>query len=92
MVRRIMIIMEGQGVGGHVGDDCVLFFFFSRWSQMVLTECDSECQSGEKYKTSADKRQEKPWSALTSLLFHLLFFLCRCVMCLELKRFIRQGE
>ena len=38
----IMIIMEGQGVGGHLGDESCpsLFFFFLRWSQMVLKQCD----------------------------------------------------
>ena len=27
-MRRITIIMEGQGVGGHVGDEPSPFFFF----------------------------------------------------------------
>ena len=37
-----MCFMEGQGVDGHVGDDfCVFVFIFSRWFEMVLTQCDS---------------------------------------------------
>ena len=60
-----MNITEGQGVGGHVGDESSPYLcFFSRRSQMVLhnvisVQC-SECQRGEKFETSADKRQEKP--------------------------------
>ena len=41
-----MCFMEGQGVDGHVGYDI-----------FVPVQC-SECQIGEKFKTSADKRQE----------------------------------
>ena len=42
VVTVIMIIMEGQGVGGHVGDESStsLCFFISRWSQMLLTQRD----------------------------------------------------
>ena len=41
-----MCFMEGQGVDGHVGDD-------------FLRPCSAlESQIGEKFKTSADKRQE----------------------------------
>ena len=41
-VRRIMIIMEGQGGGGHVGDEfspslCLVFFFFTMVSNGVDT-------------------------------------------------------
>ena len=45
-----MNIMEGQGVGGHVGDESspslCLVFSFSRSSQMVLTQCDSRAVLG----------------------------------------------
>ena len=41
MVRWIMINMEGQGVGGHVGDESSPSLCFSPWSQMVLTQYDS---------------------------------------------------
>ena len=34
--------MEGQGVGGHVGDEfSPSLFFFLRGSQMVSKQCDS---------------------------------------------------
>ena len=59
-----MIFVEGQGVGGHVGDESSLTVFFYdglKWClhHAIPVQC-SECQSGEKFKTSADKRQEKP--------------------------------
>ena len=38
----MMIFMEGQGVGGHVGDESSpSLCFFSRWFQNVSTQCDS---------------------------------------------------
>ena len=39
--------MEGQGVGGHVGDDffCFCVFLLPRWSEMVLTQCDFPCSA-----------------------------------------------
>ena len=42
-MRRIMIIMECQGVGGHVGDESSpsLCFFFTMVSNGVVTQCDS---------------------------------------------------
>ena len=60
-----MCFMEGQGVDGHVGDDFFVFFVFIffhdglKWClhNAIPVQC-SECQSGEKLETSADKRQE----------------------------------
>ena len=69
-----MIIMEGQGCGRACGRRLCLVFLFFTMSSNGVAEWDSDCQSGEKNKTSADKRQEKPWSALTTLLFHLPLF------------------
>ena len=34
-----MCFMEGQGVDGHVGDDCLCFCVYLL--TMVLTQCDS---------------------------------------------------
>ena len=63
---RVTCFMEGQGVDGHVGDDfvCFLFVFFHdglKWCRhnVIPVQC-SECQSGDKIKTSAGDRQEKP--------------------------------
>ena len=41
-----MCIMEGQGVGGHVGDVSVFCVnLLPRWSEMVLTQCDFSCSA-----------------------------------------------
>ena len=56
-----MSIMEGQGVGGHVGDESFPFFFHDglKWCRhnVIPVKC-SECQSGKQFKISADIRQE----------------------------------
>ena len=68
MVRWIMIIMEGQGEGGHVGDESSLTLCFVLFFTMVSNGVDTmrfPCSAlnvkvVRNFKTSADKQQEQP--------------------------------